>query len=320
MPPAVSVILPTYNRASLLREAVDSVRSQTWEDWELLVIDDGSTDGTREVGRTGDPRIRWFRQDRGGPSRARNRGMQEARGEFIAFLDSDDLWMPEKLQLQLQVFRKEPRVGAVCCDMLESDGKGDRPATFFQRIGFTGELTAEKMFFHNPVAIQTLVARQSAIERVGGFDTDLWGSEDYEFAYRLLRAAPVRSLFRSLVSRRLQPDRLSRDRRRMAEGTLRTLERALEWFPELRESLGPALGRRFARLHVDLAYAHFLEEDFPRGRATLLRSLRLAPGTGRAWLYLLASLLGRHAFRRIREFRRSAIGGDQTETAAHPGS
>ena len=317
MAPAVSVILPTYNRASLLVEAIASVRSQTWEDWELLVIDDGSTDGTREVVRIGDPRIRWFRQDRGGPSRARNRGLREARGKFFAFLDSDDLWMPEKLQLQLEVFRKEPRVGAVCCDMLESDGKEDRPASFFQRIGFTGELTAEKMFFHNSVAIQTLVARRSAIERAGRFDTDLWGTEDYEFAYRLLREAPVRTMFRSLVRRRLQPERVSRDRLEMARGTILTLERALGWFPEMRRRLQPQMGRRFARLHLDLAYGHLLKEDFPRGRAALLESLRWSPTTGRTWLFLLASLLGRSMFRRIRAFRRSADPLPAAGTSTH---
>ncbi len=317
MPPAVSIILPTWNRASLLAEAIASVRSQTWEDWELLVIDDGSTDCTREILPAGESRLRSLRQDRGGPSRARNRGLQEARGEFIAFLDSDDLWMPDKLRLQLDVLRKESRVGAVCCDMVESDQAGERPESFFQRIGFTGELTAEKMFFRNPVATPTLVARRSAIDRAGRFDPDLFGAEDYEFAYRLLRAAPVRPLFRSLVHRRLQPEGLSRDRLEMARGTILTLERALGWFPEMRRRLQPQLGRRFARLHLDLAYGHLLKEDFPRGRAALLESLRWSPTTGRTWLFLLASLLGRSMFRRIRAFRRSADPLPAAGTSTH---
>jgi glycosyltransferase involved in cell wall biosynthesis len=103
VPPLVSVILPTYNRAAFLREAIDSVLAQTWQRWELIVVDDGSTDGTRPYLATlADPRIHVLELAHdGNRARLRNRGMTRARGEYLAFLDSDDFWIPTKLERQV---------------------------------------------------------------------------------------------------------------------------------------------------------------------------------------------------------------------------
>ena len=115
--PTVSVIIPTYNRAHLLPRALESVLAQTFEDLEVLVVDDGSTDGTEAVVTGYDDRVRYLRQPQNaGVSAARNRGLREARGEFVAFLDSDDEWFPEKLARQVERFRELPdRVGLLYC-------------------------------------------------------------------------------------------------------------------------------------------------------------------------------------------------------------
>ncbi len=302
--PAVSVILPTFNRAHLLPEAIESVLGQTFRDLELIVIDDGSTDGTASVLSRFPKSVRTVRQARGGPSRARNLGMKQARGEFIAFIDSDDLWKPEKLELQLKMLRSDSGTGAVCCDMLERVGKRELSLSFFERIGFTGELTPRRMFFSNPIATPTLLARRSCLETAGRFDPNMAEAEDYEYFFRLLRFTPVRVIFRILVIRRLQDDALSRDRLKMALGTLTTLERALEWFPDLATPSGP-VSRRFSRLRLDLGYARLLEGDMGGARRDLVRSLRGCPTMGRAWFFLAVSLLGRSGFRALRKWRRS---------------
>lgn len=302
--PAVSVILPTFNRAHLLPEAIESVLGQTYRDLELIVVDDGSTDETASVLSRFPKSVRTVRQARGGPSRARNFGMEQARGEFIAFIDSDDLWKPEKLELQLKVLGADSRTGAVCCDMLERVGMRERPLSFFERIGFTGELTPRRMFFANSVATPTLLARRSCLEAAGRFDSDLAGAEDYEYFFRLLRFTSIRAISRILVIRRLQDDALSRDRLQMALGTLATLERALQWFPELADPPGP-VSRRFSRLRLDLGYARLLEGDMGGARRDLVRSLRRSPTMGRAWFFLAVSLLGRSGFRVLRKWRRS---------------
>ena len=108
--PIVSVVIPTFNRAHLIMRALQSVLTQTFTAWETIVVDDGSTDDTETVVLSlGDSRIRYCRQpENRGPAAARNRGMREAKGEFIAFLDSDDEWFPDKLELQVARFRELP--------------------------------------------------------------------------------------------------------------------------------------------------------------------------------------------------------------------
>jgi glycosyltransferase involved in cell wall biosynthesis len=121
----VSVVIPTYNRSAMLCRALESVQSQTHKNWEALVVDDGSTDGTAAVLAErygGDPRIKYCYQENGGPAGARNRAMEMASGEFIAFLDSDDVWEPWKLELQLACFKAEPGIGLVWTNMVAVDG------------------------------------------------------------------------------------------------------------------------------------------------------------------------------------------------------
>src|SRR5690349_3602213 len=108
--PKVSVIIPTYNRAQFIARAVDSVLEQTYKDFEIIVIDDGSSDNTQEILKAYEGKIRYVYQQNKGISAARNRGIQEAKGEYIAFLDSDDVWKPEKLSVQVAILDVNPHV------------------------------------------------------------------------------------------------------------------------------------------------------------------------------------------------------------------
>jgi len=112
----VSVIIPTYNRADFLTEAVNSVLSQTWRDLEIIVVDDGSTDGTQEVVRRYGEQVNYFCKENEGPSSARNMGIKKARGPYVAFLDSDDVWEPEKLRIQMDFMGEHPEIRLVCTD------------------------------------------------------------------------------------------------------------------------------------------------------------------------------------------------------------
>lgn len=314
--PLVSVVLPTRNRAALLPEAIDSVLGQTVRDLELLVIDDGSTDDTAAVVERYREPVRVLRTGPAGVSRARNLGLDRARGDLVAFIDSDDLWDRRKLEIQIDLVRQQPDAAAVCCDMIEVEGGTERRESFFERIGFAGELTPRAMFFHNPIATPTLVAERRVLERTGRFDPELTGAEDYEYFFRLLRHTRVRPLFRALVTRRLQPQALSRDRLRMAQGTIAAVERGVECFPREAAGLGSALRRRFAQLDLDLAYARLLEGDHRSARGDLLRSLRRRPAGGRAWMFLAASFLGPTGFRTLRRLRRNADDGTAVSSAA----
>jgi glycosyltransferase involved in cell wall biosynthesis len=129
-PPVISVIIPTYNRAHLVGRAIRSVLAQTFQDWELIVVDDGSSDNTEEVVCSfQDPRICYISHEvnRGG-SAARNTGIKVARGEYVSFLDSDDEWLPEKLEKQLACFRNTQmeQLGMVVCGRIDLDEKGEK--------------------------------------------------------------------------------------------------------------------------------------------------------------------------------------------------
>ena len=129
--PVVSIVTPVYNVEKFIRETMDSVRAQTYEDWELLLVEDGSTDGTPEViqgylEETGESRIRLIRQEKnGGAARARNRGVKEARGRYLTYVDADDLWAPEKLERQLQFMaEKKAAFSFTGYEFADENGKG----------------------------------------------------------------------------------------------------------------------------------------------------------------------------------------------------
>ena len=188
--PAVSVVIPTRNRAAVLEGAVRSVQAQTFADWELVVVDDGSTDGTgvavAEWMRE-DPRIRYVRNEPGrGLPGARNVGLAHARAALVACLDDDDRWLPEKLAKQLDVFARsgDPRLAAVYAGVVYEypDGRTD-----YHRPVHRGDLT--RALLREPYVVKggfsCLLFRRDAALAVGGFDESLKMREDYEMQLRM---------------------------------------------------------------------------------------------------------------------------------------
>lgn len=185
--PLVSVILPTRNRAGLLGRAIGSVLRQTHDALELIVVDDASDDATQELLRgLGDPRLRTIRLPTArGAAAARNRGLQEARGSFVAFQDSDDEWRPEKLAVQLRALAGEPG-GASVSVCSYRHHKGARPLDVIHRAGVLGGDEVIRRIVHgaSPGTVTLLVSRD-AIEAAGGFDESLPRSQDVELCLRL---------------------------------------------------------------------------------------------------------------------------------------
>lgn len=186
--PAVSVIVPTFNRAGLLPRAIGSVLGQSFEDFEVLIVDDGSTDETAEVvARYEDPRVRYLAQPRNaGVSAARNRGLREARGDLVAFLDSDDEWLPGKLAQQVELFRRVPDdVGLVYtgveCVLPDGRRRVDRP----EERGDVYRLMLGRNVIHGGGS--NVMMRRSVVATVGFFDEGLRAIEDYEYWLRVAR-------------------------------------------------------------------------------------------------------------------------------------
>jgi glycosyltransferase involved in cell wall biosynthesis len=195
--PLVSVIIPTYNRARLLPDAMASVLSQTYPRIELIIVDDGSTDETPELLRQYGDRIRVVRQANAGPAIARNRGIAIATGEIIAFLDSDDQWLPTKLERQVASLQAAgPEVVCCLCNCSVRFANGKTGSTFAIADTMPDRPTG---IWLNPVEIllnrfvmfnQAVAIRREVLERVGYFDESLRFGEDYELPFRLALQGP----------------------------------------------------------------------------------------------------------------------------------
>ncbi|MBA4393605.1 MAG: glycosyl transferase [Desulfobacca sp.] len=207
--PLVSIVIPTCNRASLLLEAIDSVFNQTFEDFELIIIDDGSTDETAAtLGKISRPFLYRFQENQG-VSSARNHGLLLAQGKWIAFLDSDDLWLPKKLETQLEFFSQNP--GALLCQTEEiwiRNGRRVNPQKKHQK--FSGDIFAPslKLCLVSPSAV---MIRRDLFDRVGSFDEALPACEDYDLWLRISSQFPIYLINQPMVIKRGgHPDQLSR--------------------------------------------------------------------------------------------------------------
>lgn len=188
----VSIIIPTYNRAKMLEKSVNSVLAQTYPWFEVLIIDDGSTDNTRQlVASFQDKRIRYYQMEKNqGASAARNYGLQNANYDYIAFEDSDDLWYADKLEKQMKILQNaDEDIGIVYHKIVYDFGEGRYailPPEEIEKEKKSGNIYTQ-MLYHNLIPCPSILARRSAIRKTGNFDTELKALEDYDFALRLTK-------------------------------------------------------------------------------------------------------------------------------------
>jgi glycosyltransferase involved in cell wall biosynthesis len=228
--PLVSVIIPAYRVTPYISETLDSVLGQTFQDFEIIVINDGCPDTERleRVLQPYFPRIHYMRQANGGPGGARNAGLSAARGEYIAFLDGDDQWLPEYLATQVAYLREHPEVDVVYADAEifgddESRGVGKR---FMDQCPSTGEVTLESLLTERCVVFISSLCRRSAIDRAGGFDAKLRGVEDFDLWLRIVRTGGRIAYHRHVLSRyRAHSSSLSANRLRMSDGHLLVVDK-----------------------------------------------------------------------------------------------
>jgi glycosyltransferase involved in cell wall biosynthesis len=223
----VSVVIPTYNRAAMLGEAVGSALAQTFRDHEVIVVDDGSTDDTASrVAQWRDPRVRYVRQPNSGPAGARNAGVALARGELIAFLDSDDLWKPDKLEREVEFLARYPEAGAVFSDLEKHDGTEFTPSFMRATAEFSKRLAARVVvpdgvvlpcreiylyLLREAMVLPSAFAmRRAVFTAAGGFTCGLEPFEDWEFFLRLARTVPFGYLDRPLAVLRISADSIHR--------------------------------------------------------------------------------------------------------------
>jgi glycosyltransferase involved in cell wall biosynthesis len=340
VPGLVSVIIPTYNRASTCRRSVKSVLEQTYTNCEVLVIDDGSQDNTREIISCLDQRVKYYWQKNSGVSSARNKGLEMAQGEFIAFLDSDDTWMPWKLEAQLTVLKEFADAGMVWTDMTAVDEQGRLIAdSYLQKMYtcykyFNPEIHFEKnrplgvvwrncklgwierkcyagnifpwMFLGNLVHTSTVLLRQNRQHQVGFFDTELLKSgEDYDFHLRTCQFGSVAYLdVPSIHYRTGAADQLTSPQYMiwMARNDLRTISKIL---PAIYSET--SLTKKTIRNRLAMSHAWLGDEAFWVDRTTarkhLWASLKLKPYCAKVLMLFGLSLLPEPVSQIIREMK-----------------
>ena len=306
----VSVIMPAYNVAPYIEAAMDSVRAQTYQDWELLVVDDGSTDGTGSIVETyaaREPRVRLFRQSNAGISGARNRALRDASGEFLAVFDGDDVWEPRYLEAQLAILRTHPEIDVVTGNAWFLGGRyHGQPARPWPDP--RPHPTLRSILEDETAVFIMSVMRRRVYETVGAFDESLRTNEDYDF---WLRAAVAGFRFyrndEPLGHYRRRDDSLSASEVRMVTGIVRVYEKLKPLLVGRASELAivDAQIARFQRLALAGRAKASLDRGDVRMAADDLAALR-AQGGG--FSVTVASMLARWApqlFFRVYQMRRA---------------
>ncbi|MPZ76519.1 MAG: glycosyltransferase [Deltaproteobacteria bacterium] len=292
--PQVSVIIPTHNRVGFLSTAIGSVLQQSFQNFEMLVVDDASTDETANLReRFPDTRIRWLRHDkpRGGAA-ARNTGIVHSRGEYIAFLDDDDEWFPEKLARQMEVMlNSAPEVAAVYTGYLVVDrASGKISGRMTPKL--SGDLS-QALLAANPIGgTSCMLLKRSCLEQVGLFDESLPSFQDRDLWIRISRKFHFDYVPDALLNYYVHGKKVWTN--------LEALERGLETM--LRKYGSSAAFRKSCSGRYLFFGIKFCEADqIGKGKAALLKAIRLDPYRIKPYIYFLLTLLGPKIFMKARE-------------------
>ena len=280
----VSVVIPSHNNGAFVPQAIESVLAQSYRDHEILVIDDGSTDDTRETLKPYWDKITYIFQDNRGPAVARNQGVRHSRGAYIAFLDADDVWLEDKLDRQMQFFREHKDVGLVfgelehwteCAKRIPTDrtaGSGSaEPSNRSVIVKDAFKLLLESCY----ILTSTVMMSRDCINVVGAFDESLKAEEDRELWLRVAKKYPIGKIEQVLVRKRGHERNFSLKYRLFTEWRIRVFEQIVDDPGPLNDRDLVALRKRLASLYCQFG-AFFLEEgNRQEARRQFRRSLAI---------------------------------------------
>ena len=331
--------MPTYNRAAYIKDAVDSVLAQTYGFFELIIVDDGSHDDTEEVisPYLKDARIRYMKQDNKGVAAARNRGLSMSTGNLVAFIDSDDIWEPDKLKIEVSIMDALPEVGIVCSDfsavkgdtLIENshirsyfsvldDYRLDYQDIFSQQLDqyieglekgdkvYWGNVF-ETMLFGNFILTSTCLCRSVVFETIGVFDESLRAAEDYDLYLKISKTYPVALIAKQLIRYRYSDNQLSGENH---FGTLSV--NLIDIFTKNVAAIkdeaflrgnGKKIRGRLGQYYSQKGYFHFSREEMDEAARWYLRSIPNDPRNYKSYVYLFFSLIPACITRSIRKIK-----------------
>lgn len=306
--PRISVIIPTYNCAAFLPETLESVFAQTYSDLEIILVDDGSTDNTPTVVAPYLNRITYVRQKNGGLPAARNTGIRAAKGELIALLDADDLWIVDKLKRQLPRFG-DAEVGIVYSDfsVRYTDGR------FQQSYLVNRPLASEGYVLENYIRSRflfpsTMVIRQKCFEEFGLFDEEMLACEDIELFARICSRWKVARVDTPLVVRYEGTHNITSNSRKINQYTILALQKVLARQSDLPKSTREIIDKELGQQHWWYGYAAFKDGNMAQARQHLIAAIRCdCQNARKAIPVLAASLLPSSVAKSLYKFRDSEI-------------
>lgn len=307
MNPCVSIIMPCFNASEHLDRSVGSVLAQTRLDWELIVVDDGSNDDTwnrLEQLAQQDVRVRPIRQANAGAAAARNRGLGSARGDYIAFLDSDDTWHPEFLASLMESLQQVPEASIAYCGWQNIGLGGGRDAPYVPPDYEAGDKTGS-MLRACPWPIHAALVRADLVHQAKGFDESLSSCMDYDLWLRLATAHRVVRVPRVLAHYHHHGGiQITGNKTRIALNHLRAQQKFLAAHPSVARKLGTTRVREltFGEL-LQRGYSAYWQRDLAVARLVFRRVMANGYGSAKDWLYMLPSWLPQAWHRRLIERR-----------------
>lgn len=272
--PLISVVMPAYNSEKFIAEAINSVLNQNYQPIELIIIDDGSTDNTSKIIKKFGHLVRLIQQNNAGPAAARNKGVFEAKGELLAFIDADDVWHPEKLLTQVSYLKKNPNIGICFGRKFEwiPDKLGNYPArTDFSLIPCSEKIIKNQsgwiypqMLLSSVIHIVSALIRRDVWEKLGGMDEHLRCGEDYDFFIRASRIVEVAAIDQYLSWYRKHPSSITyraRPEVDEADVVLSAIERFGTTGTDGRKVDEKTIKTRLAKIYFDHGYMNFWRGD-----------------------------------------------------------
>jgi glycosyltransferase involved in cell wall biosynthesis len=301
--PEVSVIIPTYNVEKYVNEAVDSVFRQTFQDFEIIIVDDGSTDATEQKLNEYNGRIIYMKQANQGPSAARNRGIERASGAFIAFLDADDYWLPTKLNKQVEFARSHPEFGIVTTDIIWFDNERILNRSLKDIYPVKSGRVLKDLLFHNWIGTSAAMVRRECFNQGIRFDPKHKYGEDWMLWMQIAARWPIHFIEEVLVYHRLYPESLSAGN---SEAQFENLFNNLETLRRSIPTLGDGLIRAASyRISWRRGWADIKRIELPAARFKIHKALRYEPFGVKAWALLLIAHFPATSLRMARSSVRS---------------
>jgi glycosyltransferase involved in cell wall biosynthesis len=290
--PEVSVIIPVYNSSRFINEALESVFTQTFKDYEIILVDDGSTDNTRQIIEKYSDKLIYFRQENGGPAKARNFGIKKSRGKFIAFLDADDIWLPLKLERQIDAFKKNPELGMVATDNSLFDEKGVYRKSVGKKDYLLKGDIVRNILIHSGVVTPTVMVRREVFDALGLFEEQLRIAEDDNMWIRISSHYDIDVIDEPLAKIRDHQFRTMRTSGNLAQYVEKNMQLLTSNYgDEVKRRVEPIIPRKLTEMYFNQGYSKLEKHEFKAARKYFITALGYDKWNWKCYFYILTSVI-----------------------------